>query len=61
LELTDRVFLWPEGLVHYVTAHNVRLPNGFVDHVRAFTDEIEDAAVDESWWRSSTSGQEGDR
>ena len=52
LELTDGVFLWPEGLAHYVTAHAVRLPAAFVDHVRSFTDEIESADVDETWWRS---------
>lgn len=52
LEFTDGVFLWPEGLAHYVTAHAVRLPANFVDHVRSFTDEIEAADVDEAWWRS---------
>ena len=25
-ELTDGEFLWPEGLAHYVEAHEVRLP-----------------------------------
>ena len=52
LELTDGVFLWPEGLAHYVTAHAVRLPAAFVEHVRSFMDEIESAHVDETWWRS---------
>ena len=52
LELTDGVFLWPEGLAHYVTAHAVKPPATFVDHVRSFTDEIEAADVDETWWRS---------
>ena len=52
LELTDGAFVWPEGLAHYVTAHAVRLPAAFVEHVHAFTDAIESADVDESWWRS---------
>jgi hypothetical protein len=52
LELTDGVYLWPEGLGHYVTVHSVRLPDSFVNHVRSFTDAIESADVDESWWRS---------
>ncbi len=34
-ELTDGVFVWPEGLAHYVACHDVRLPAHFVAHVRA--------------------------
>jgi hypothetical protein len=30
----DGVFVWPEGLAHYVTAHSVRPPQEFVDHVK---------------------------
>lgn len=52
LELTDGVYIWPEGLHHYVTAHAVGLPLRFVEHVRAFADRIESADVDEMWWRS---------
>jgi len=33
LELTDGIFLWPEGLAHYVRDHDVRLPTAFVEHV----------------------------
>jgi hypothetical protein len=54
LELTDGVFLWPDGLAHYVQAHAVRLPAAFVDHVITFTDKTESALVDDSWWRKST-------
>ncbi|GAB3851804.1 hypothetical protein GCM10028801_01890 [Nocardioides maradonensis] len=52
LELTDGTYLWPEGLVHYVTVHHVRLPASFVDHVHSFMDAVEAAEVDETWWRS---------
>ncbi|WP_173094396.1 hypothetical protein [Actinomadura verrucosospora] len=52
LELTDGTYIWPEGLRHYVAAHSIRLPERFVEHVRTFTDEIEGADVDDSWWRS---------
>ena len=31
-ELTDRVYIWPEGLAHYVSQHDVRLPEEFVGH-----------------------------
>jgi hypothetical protein len=34
-ELTDGVFVWPEGLAHYVAKHGVRLPARLVTHVRA--------------------------
>jgi hypothetical protein len=33
LELTDGVYVWPEGLAHYVVEHLVRLPAEFVEHV----------------------------
>jgi len=34
-DLTDGVWVWPEGLAHYVEAHSVRLPARFVRHVAA--------------------------
>lgn len=33
LELTDGVYIWPEGLVHYVEEHDVVLPKFFLDHI----------------------------
>ena len=33
-ELTDGVWVWPDGLAHYVEAHDVFLPMEFVDHAR---------------------------
>lgn len=33
-DLTDGVYVWPEGLAHYVKAHAVRLPDDFLAHVR---------------------------
>jgi len=51
LELSDGVYVWPEGLSHYVEAHDVRLPGPFVDHVRRRTEALEAAEIDESWWR----------
>jgi hypothetical protein len=32
LELTDSMYLWPEGLVHHVDDHAVRLPSRIVKH-----------------------------
>ena len=34
-DLTDGTFVWPEGLVHYVERHDVRLPEHFVAQVVA--------------------------
>jgi hypothetical protein len=33
-DLTDGVWLFPEGLVHYVRHHEVRPPEAFLDHLR---------------------------
>jgi hypothetical protein len=52
LELTDGVYIWPEGLAHYVLEHSVRLPAEFVAHVVARNDLTDDVQVDESWWLS---------
>ena len=32
-ELTDGAYCWPEGLAHYVSEHDARLPGEFVAHV----------------------------
>ena len=32
-ELADNLWVWPEGLAHYVEVHSVRLPPKFVEHV----------------------------
>jgi len=32
-EWTDLVYIFPEGLVHYVEAHDVRLPDDFLIHI----------------------------
>ena len=55
LEFTDGVFLWPQGLAHYVREHSVRLPAEIVDHARIRLQGIESAIVDEAWWRDAAS------
>lgn len=32
-DLSDGIFIWPEGLAHYVSEHNVSLPLKFTNHV----------------------------
>ncbi|MFI5707785.1 hypothetical protein [Kribbella sp. NPDC051620] len=54
LELSDGVYVWPEGLKHYVSDHGLRPPRSFVEHVIEMSEAFEDAGRDESWWRSQT-------
>jgi hypothetical protein len=35
--LTDGVYVWPEGLAHYVETHGVRLPSSLLEHMRSQT------------------------
>ena len=51
LELSDGVFVWPDGLAHYVADHGVRPPDRFVCHVLEMVDSLEGAERDEQWWR----------
>ena len=53
-ELSDGVYIWPEGLSHYVTVHGVRLPPELVAHAESRIGELEDADTDETWWRNQT-------
>ncbi len=50
LELSDGTYVWPEGLVHYVEAHSVRLPAEVVEHIQRARRELEDAEMDDSMW-----------
>jgi len=34
IERSDGVWIWPDGLAHYVERHDVRLPDEFLAHVR---------------------------
>jgi hypothetical protein len=52
LELSDGVFVWPEGLAHYVQKHSVRLPTRFLTHVQAQTALLDAADIDDSWWKA---------
>lgn len=37
-ELTDGVYIWPEGFAHYVLEHGVKPPQDFLDHVWKMTE-----------------------
>ena len=52
-EHTDGVYLWPEGLAHYVTDHAVRLPVEFVEHVMAVWNAVSSPKdIKDDWWRN---------
>ena len=55
LELSDGVWLWPDGLAHYVDDHSVRLPVEFVDHALDYLDRLGESDRDTEWWRAQTS------
>ena len=50
LELSDGVFVWPDGFAHYVSDHLVKPPQEFVDHALAALASIEEADRNEQWW-----------
>ena len=33
-DLADDVYVWPEGFAHYLEQHDVKPPEGFLEHVR---------------------------
>jgi hypothetical protein len=58
-ELTDGVWIWPEGLWLYVEKYSVRLPDELREQMRLnrfeipgslSVDELEEAPVDEDFW-----------
>lgn len=51
-ELSDGIYVWPEGLAHYVLDHAVRLPSVFVSHALRRVRMFDIGNRDEDWWRS---------
>lgn len=57
-DLTDGIYCWPEGLIHYITDHKLRLPVELVQYIMAQpTFPIEQARkvlpmceVNQNWW-----------
>jgi hypothetical protein len=53
-ELTDGIWVWPEGLSHYVRTHHILLPEEFIQHAlsrKALKDNPIDTPPDLSYWR----------
>lgn len=53
MELSDGYYVWPDGLVHYVREHGVRLPHAFVKHAFELTEALEKADRAFDWWRQA--------
>jgi hypothetical protein len=52
-EYTDGVFLWPEGLAHYIRDHHVRIPRRVVEHIRhQWSELLDDVDIEDRWWRT---------
>jgi hypothetical protein len=54
VEQTDGVYVWPEGLAHYVREHRVRLPETVIRHIVSRAREMHPERVDTNWWRTAT-------
>ena len=57
-DLSDGKYMWPEGLVHYVKDHNLRLPKEFEEHVESNWKPIDtlnlsfgEYFVTSKWWK----------
>ena len=49
-DLTDGVYIWPEGLSHYVEAHSVKLPAEFIEHACKAVERYEVIEEEIGWW-----------
>lgn len=52
--LTDGNWVWPEGLAHYIEAHEVRLPDEFVDGMQKNSWRV---PVTKGWPTFNTQGE----
>lgn len=52
LELSDGVYVWPEGFSRHLRELEVGPPEVFVRHVLARVDWLGETAYNENWWRS---------
>jgi len=53
-EQTDGVYIWPEGLAHYVREHGVRPPVSVIRHILGRLNRMNPEQVDEDWWKTAT-------
>jgi hypothetical protein len=57
-DLTDGIWIWPEGLVHYVETHHLALPAEFMERIAGYHGTVpyylprDDAEIDGTFWNS---------
>lgn len=56
VEYTDGTYVWPEGLAHYIEAHNVRLPDALIRHAVARLNTMETVDPTTDWWADLARG-----
>ncbi|QHT65723.1 hypothetical protein GXP67_03095 [Rhodocytophaga rosea] len=54
-DLTDGTYIFPEGLVHYLQNHHIRLPEKFIQHVQQYKHiqinfGLEQCVIEFNWW-----------
>ncbi len=57
MEFTDGKYVWPEGLVHYLEVHHLRLPAEVANHMAAGHGIVYEPAphsyeIDYNWWKT---------
>ena len=55
--LTDGVYIYPEGLIHYILKHNLKLPESFTTNILSYKGEFKpidykNVDIDYSWWKN---------
>ncbi len=53
-ERSDGVYVWPEGLAHYVREHGVRLPVSVIRHMVGRSLQMNPDREDSTWWKRAT-------
>jgi len=57
-DFSDGLWIWPEGLAHYVEAHNLLLPQTFISHMKESNFELKLPSSDFCAWFKTLEEQE---
>lgn len=58
-EFSDGLYVWPEGLAHYVDDHFVRLPLEVELHMLDRMRRYDEPVLDRDWWVEATQQRRG--
>jgi hypothetical protein len=48
--MTDGVWFWPAGLIHFIEKYNVRVPQEFIDHAASHAWRVDRASVSQGFY-----------